>query len=496
MKRTSAIGYTVVVAALTGICLLSGCRGQRGGVIAEPSVPILGDTVLVDGQAVPLYAYVLRLSYPDYVCGYEDGSLILQDGARMLCDDGKEKDYQQRLDDTDIEDMFRDIYPAGPPTGPAYLADPGRCRCEAFFKKMYGSSAQAVRRHLVPVDWFGQKIMFSSVSGAADSLRAVEAELRTLPRRYARYFENSSSFYWRQVRGADRLSAHSYGIAIDICTKYSDYWLWTNPGAAETDELTYRNRIPARIVEVFERHGFISGAKWYHYDTMHFEFRPDLLLFSRCRGRSGRASDGQGANPAGVEVAVAVPAVDTVFAAMPIPPEVETRMRGVSYPEGATVPLGDLRYLRLSYVDFNGALQTGEMVCNQAIANDLVDIFRQLWLAAYPIRSIRLIDDFGGSDDASMEADNTSCFNYRKAVGLRRLSRHAEGMAVDINPLENPYVRGQSVRPASARLYADREKDFPHKIDCTDLCYKLFREHGFSWGGTWRSARDYQHFEK
>jgi hypothetical protein len=283
MKRVSSIRYAVVIAALTGICLLSGCRGRQGGVMAEPSAPILGDTVLVDGQSVPLYAYVLRLSYPDYVRGYEDGSLILQDGTRMLCDDGKEKDDQQRLDDTDIEDMFRDVYPAGPPTGPAYLSDPGRCRCEAFFKKMYGSSAQAVRRHLVPVDWFGQKIMFSPVSGAADSLRAVEAELRTLPRRYARYFENSSSFYWRQVRGADRLSAHSYGIAIDICTKYADYWLWTYPGAAVSDELAYRNRIPARIVEVFERHGFISGAKWYHYDTMHFEFRPDLLLFSRCR---------------------------------------------------------------------------------------------------------------------------------------------------------------------------------------------------------------------
>jgi hypothetical protein len=206
------------------------------------------------------------------------------------------------------------------------------------------------------------------------------------------------------------------------------------------------------------------------------------------------AGTSAGAAEAGAHTGV--PAVDTVFAAMPIPPEVETRMRGVSYPEGATVPLGDLRYLRLSYVDFNGAVQTGEMVCNQAIAMDLVDIFRQLYLAAYPIRSIRLIDDFGGSDDASMEADNTSCFNYRKAVGLRRLSRHAEGMAVDVNPLENPYVRGQSVRPASAKPYADREKDFPHKIDRTDLCYKLFLGHGFSWGGTWRSARDYQHFEK
>ena len=230
-----------------------------------------------------------------------------------------------------------------------------------------------------------------------------------------------------------------------------------------------------------------------------------LLLLSGCGERGGRVSGDRLADPVAASAAGTAGtageagtagAPDTVFAAMPIPAEVEARMRGVSYPEGATVPLDDLRYLRLSHIDFEGTVRTGEMVCNRAIADDLIDIFRQLYLAAYPIRSIRLVDDFGGSDDASMEADNTSCFNFRKAVGLRRLSRHAEGMAIDINPLENPYVRGQIVRPASAKPYADRGKDFPHKIDRTDLCYKLFREHGFSWGGAWRSARDYQHFEK
>ena len=116
-------------------------------------------------------------------------------------------------------------------------------------------------------------------------------------------------------------------------------------------------------------------------------------------------------------------------------------MRGVSYPEDAEVKLSDLRYLRLSYVDFDGQEQVGELVCNKAIAEDLVAIFRDLYEARYPIRSIRLIDDYSGDDEASMAADNTSCFNYRKKTGMRELSKHALGLAIDINPFENPYVR-------------------------------------------------------
>ena len=213
-----------------------------------------------------------------------------------------------------------------------------------------------------------------------------------------------------------------------------------------------------------------------------------LLAGCQCRQESVPAEPAQ---PVAAEAAF-VP----VFSAEPIPAAVETRMRGVSYPENAGISLSDLRYLRLSYVDFEGHEQVGELVCNKAIADDLVAIFRGLYEARYPIRSIRLIDDFGGDDEASMAADNTSCFNYRKKTGMRELSKHALGLAVDINPFENPYVRPSRVRPSGASAFADRARDFPHKIDKEDLCYKLFRAHGFSWGGTWRSVQDYQHFEK
>ena len=186
-----------------------------------------------------------------------------------------------------------------------------------------------------------------------------------------------------------------------------------------------------------------------------------------------------------------------VFTAEPIPPAVEARMRGNSYPEGATISLDELRYLRLSYIDFDGEPQTGEMVCNAAIAQELLEIFRELYEQEYPIRSIRLVDDFGGSDDASMSADNTSCFNFRKVPGQTNLSRHAYGMAVDVNPLENPYIRrnGQ-VLPPEGQPYVDRSRDFPHKIDRNDACYLLFRAHGFIWGGGWANSKDYQHFQK
>lgn len=216
-----------------------------------------------------------------------------------------------------------------------------------------------------------------------------------------------------------------------------------------------------------------------------------LCLLSGCKGRRAATA------PEPVPAAEELPAVrEPVFTAEPIPASVEARMRGVSYPEGAKVQLPDLRYLQLSYIDFDGVEQVGELVCNKAIADDLLAIFRSLYQARYPIRSIRLIDDFGGDDEASMTADNTSCFNYRPKTGQRELSKHALGLAVDINPLENPFVRSSRVRPAAGAPYANRTKDFPHKIDKNDLCYKLFRERGFTWGGAWRSVQDYQHFEK
>jgi hypothetical protein len=188
---------------------------------------------------------------------------------------------------------------------------------------------------------------------------------------------------------------------------------------------------------------------------------------------------------------------EQVFTSQPIPFRVRARMIGKSMPDDATVTFNDLRYLKIPYYDFEGKVQQGEMVCNKAIAHDLLDIFKTLFEAQYPICSIRLIDDFDADDETSMRANNTSCFCYRTIAGSKQLSQHALGRAVDVNPLQNPYVDVGVVQPATAGPYADRTKDFPHKIDANDLCKKVFVEHGFIWAGDWPTvAKDYQHFEK
>lgn len=228
---------------------------------------------------LPAGVRALMGAYPEFISGYEDGSVIYSDGSRQIYDDGKEKDFPEMLDNSSLKDMFYVMYKV-PETEPEYLADAGRSRNEQLFKKMYGDSEANVRKNLVTVDWFGQKVQFTSVNGAAEQLKKVERALSEYPD-LKKYLKSSGTFYWRKVRGANRQSAHSYGIAFDIGVDNSDYWLWKNPNASETDKITYANRFPKKIVEIFEKYGFIWGGSWYHYDTMHFEYRPEILLYSK-----------------------------------------------------------------------------------------------------------------------------------------------------------------------------------------------------------------------
>jgi len=225
-------------------------------------------------DSVPVFATRLIAAYPDFRLKYQDNKIVFPDGGCFVYDDKEDKSFTTMLDSSDIEDMFSVPYERGT-ASPGYLNDGGRSRNEPLFKRMYGNSAAEVQRNLVKVNWFGQTIRFTKVNGAAGRLEAVASELGKHPE-LRKYLRNASTFYWRKVRGANRQSAHSYGIAIDINTAYSNYWLWANPHCSETDTIKYENRIPNKIVEVFERHGFIWGGRWYHYDTMHFEYRPEL----------------------------------------------------------------------------------------------------------------------------------------------------------------------------------------------------------------------------
>jgi hypothetical protein len=189
------------------------------------------------------------------------------------------------------------------------------------------------------------------------------------------------------------------------------------------------------------------------------------------------------------------------FSQQQIPDRVFARMQGKSFPVGCKVSRNDLRYLRIKHYDLQGKVHEGEMICNKRIANDLIDIFKELYRQKYPIERMRLIDDYDADDDKSMRANNTSCFCYRRVEGYNKLSNHSMGMAVDINPLYNPlykrYSNGKElVQPSNAKRYCDRKASFNYKIVKGDLLYRLFVNHGFEWGGDWHSKKDYQHFEK
>ena len=189
------------------------------------------------------------------------------------------------------------------------------------------------------------------------------------------------------------------------------------------------------------------------------------------------------------------------FIAMEIPDNIWHRMQGQTYKDNPYITRKDLRYLKLLHWDYDQQIHLGEMICNAAIAHELVDIFRQLYQAHYPIQRMVLPDNYGADDERQMRANNTSCFCYRAISGTKHLSKHARGLAVDLNTLYNPYViphkDGRTeIQPATAAEYANRSKSFPYKIDHNDLAYRLFKTYGYKWGGDWQSLKDYQHFEK
>lgn len=192
--------------------------------------------------------------------------------------------------------------------------------------------------------------------------------------------------------------------------------------------------------------------------------------------------------------------IDHFFKCHEIPDTIFSLMQGRSYKDGCTVPRSDLRYLVFLHRDIQGQAIVGEMVVNASIAQDVLDIMRQLFLQSYPIEKARLIDYYDADDERSMLDNNTSGFNWRYIKNTDRLSNHSTGMAIDINPLYNPYHlsrRGrETIQPQSGKPYLDRQADYPYKIERGDLCYELFTSHGFAWGGDWESPKDYQHFEK
>ncbi|WP_253295486.1 M15 family metallopeptidase [Roseburia sp. MSJ-14] len=192
--------------------------------------------------------------------------------------------------------------------------------------------------------------------------------------------------------------------------------------------------------------------------------------------------------------------VANLFYSSEISPDIQNRIMGSSYQENEDIALSELRYLRVLYYGFDGETHIGEMIVNEKIAQDVLEIMQELYENQYPIEKMVLIDEYNADDEAAMEDNNTSAFNYRKINGSTKLSKHSMGLAIDINPRFNPCVKtingALSVEPINGEAYTDRTQEFPYKITKEDLCYQLFIEHGFTWGGSWNSLKDYQHFEK
>lgn len=221
-------------------------------------------------------------AYPRALAGVEGDALIWRDGTRMPASDAlPDKTLEVAIRQGSIADQLRLLYPKGPLAEPPPPDDdPGRIRNRAFFNKMYGDCTRGeVTPHLVPVVWlphtWGRTVNVTSINGVATQLDAVSRELDTLPDETKRYlYPPGGTYLCRHVVDTGLPSMHAYGAAIDINVARSDYWLWRRTGSALPP---YTNRIPAEIVAIFEKHGFIWGGKWSHFDTMHFEFRPELL---------------------------------------------------------------------------------------------------------------------------------------------------------------------------------------------------------------------------
>jgi hypothetical protein len=235
----------------------------------------------------------LAAAYPDRIARIDANTIVFRDGTRM--DAGAAdpaKPFAALLRDATILDQFQLTYPRGAPiVPPSADFDPGRFRNEAFFAKLYGDCREgAVTRRLVPVVWlpksWGHTILVTRANGVADHLREVSAEIDAMPASVRRTaWPIAGTYNCRAVKDTGRPSMHSYGVAIDLNLKFSNYWQWEAKGAAS---IPYRNAMPRQVVDAFERHGFIWGGRWYHYDTMHFEYRPELLSPALARATAPR----------------------------------------------------------------------------------------------------------------------------------------------------------------------------------------------------------------
>jgi D-alanyl-D-alanine carboxypeptidase len=190
-------------------------------------------------------------------------------------------------------------------------------------------------------------------------------------------------------------------------------------------------------------------------------------------------------------------AQNELFSQQALPSKIIQKIKNKSWKTPAPIKLEDLAYLKITYFGFDGKPHLGCMIVHKKVAKEVLEIFQGLYRAKFPIEKIALIDDYGADDNRSMSANNSSALCVRPLTGEKHgFSRHSYGLAIDINPLQNPYVKGKTVSPAAGKNYLDRTKPRQGMIIKGDVCYNAFIARGWQWGGEWKSLKDYQHFEK
>lgn len=221
-------------------------------------------------------------SYPNFIAGHDSEFLILKNGTKFPISDRRtNKSFDELLESPDVDDMFYLPYAAGAkPQQPPTNFDPGRVRFGPLFVAMYGDCTKnEVTKDLRTIEWLpqnrGGRVMVTKINGVDQALEAVSRELDQLTPDFTKYSKPSAGTYnCRAIAGSRVRSMHGYGAAIDLNIHYSDYWRWASKNAIGP---AWKNQIPIEIVRAFEKHGFIWGGYWYHFDTMHFEYRPELL---------------------------------------------------------------------------------------------------------------------------------------------------------------------------------------------------------------------------
>lgn len=185
-----------------------------------------------------------------------------------------------------------------------------------------------------------------------------------------------------------------------------------------------------------------------------------------------------------------------IFTSSEIPNSILKKMIGNSISDKNKVDINGLSYLKITYFGFDEKIHTGEMIVNKDVAQEVLDIFQEVYYNKYPIEKIELIDKYNANDEKSMEDNNTSAFCYRTITNTNKLSIHSLGKAIDVNPLYNPCVVNNFVFPAKGKLYANRSIVRKGTIQKGDVLYNAFLKRGWNWGGNWKTKKDYQHFEK